>query len=60
MRSEYILGKLAVLFSFLLLVTFVPAILLLLLKVAFDGSFLFLKNNALPGAGDHGRQRCSR
>ena len=46
MRSEYILGKLAVLFSFLLLVTFVPAILLLLLKVAFDGSFLFLKNNA--------------
>jgi ABC-2 type transport system permease protein len=45
MRSEYILGKLAVLFSFLVLVTLVPALLLLLLKVMFDGSFLFLKNN---------------
>jgi ABC-2 type transport system permease protein len=45
MRSEYILGKLAVLFSFLALVTLVPALLLLLLKVKFDGSFLFLRNN---------------
>ena len=45
MRSEYILGKLAVLFSFLLLVTLVPALLLLFLKVMFDGSFLFLRNN---------------
>jgi ABC-2 type transport system permease protein len=45
MRSEYILGKLAVLFTFLVLVTLVPALLLLLLKVLFDGSFLFLKNN---------------
>jgi ABC-2 type transport system permease protein len=45
MRSEYILGKLAVLFSFLLLITLVPALLLLLLKVMFDGSFLFLRNN---------------
>jgi ABC-2 type transport system permease protein len=45
MRSEYILGKLAVLFTFLLLVTLVPALLLVMLKVVFDGSFLFLKNN---------------
>jgi ABC-2 type transport system permease protein len=45
MRSEYILGKLAVLFSFLLLVTLVPALLLLLLKVMFDGSFKFLGDN---------------
>ena len=45
MRSEYILGKLAILFVFLTLVTFVPAMLLLWLKVAFDGSFVFLKNN---------------
>jgi ABC-2 type transport system permease protein len=45
MRSEYILGKLAVLFGFLLLVTFVPAMLLLMLKVIFDGNFAFLKNN---------------
>src|SRR3954470_15051930 len=35
MRSEYIAGKLAVLFCFLLLVTFVPEMLLLLLKVIF-------------------------
>ena len=45
MRSEYIVGKLAVLFTFLILVTLVPALLLLFLKVAFDGNFTFLKNN---------------
>ena len=45
MRSEYILGKLAVLFTFLVLVTLVPSLLLLLLKVLFDGSFTFLTNN---------------
>lgn len=45
MRSEYIAGKLAVLFFFLLLVTLVPALVLLLLKVIFDGNFTFLKNN---------------
>ena len=47
MRSEYIVGKLAILFAFLTLVTFVPAILLLFLKVAFDGNFTFLKNNLM-------------
>jgi ABC-2 type transport system permease protein len=45
MRSEYILGKLAVLFTFLALVTFVPAMLLLWLKVMFDGNFVFLRAN---------------
>jgi ABC-type transport system involved in multi-copper enzyme maturation permease subunit len=45
MRSEYIAGKIAVLFGFLLLVTLVPALLLLMLKVIFDGNFTFLKNN---------------
>ena len=45
MRSEYIFGKLAVLVVFLLLVTLVPAMLLLLLKVVFDGSFVFLQKN---------------
>jgi ABC-2 type transport system permease protein len=45
MRSEYIVGKLAVLFGFLLLVTLIPAMLLLMLKVIFDGNFTFLKNN---------------
>jgi ABC-2 type transport system permease protein len=45
MRSEYIAGKAAILFAFLLFVTFVPAMLLLLLQVMFAGSFEFLKKN---------------
>jgi len=45
MRTEYIAGKLAILFTFLCLVTLAPALLLVLLKVAFDGNFLFLENN---------------
>lgn len=45
MRSEYIAGKAAVLFAFLMLVTFVPAMLLLLLQVLFAGSFTFLNAN---------------
>jgi len=45
MRTEYIAGKLAVLFTFLCLVTLVPALFLVLLKVAFDGNFTFLANN---------------
>ena len=45
MRSEYIFGKAMVLFTFIMLVTFLPGILLLLLQVAFAGSFTFLKAN---------------
>jgi len=45
MRSEYIAGKLAILFAFLVFITLVPAMMLLFLKVAFDGSFSFLKAN---------------
>ena len=45
MRAEYIAGKAAVLFSFLMLVTFVPGILLLFLQVMFKGSFEFLRSN---------------
>jgi hypothetical protein len=45
MRAEYIAGKAAVLFTFVMLVTFVPAILLLFLQVMFKGSFEFVKNN---------------
>jgi ABC-type transport system involved in multi-copper enzyme maturation permease subunit len=45
MRSEYIAGKAAILFSFLMLVTFVPAILLLFIQVMFAGTFTFMKNN---------------
>ena len=45
MRTEYIAGKLAVLFTFLCLVTLVPALLLVLLKVVFDGNFTFVSKN---------------
>jgi ABC-2 type transport system permease protein len=45
LRSEYIAGKAAVLFSFLMFVTFVPAILLLFIQVMFAGTFTFVKNN---------------
>jgi ABC-type transport system involved in multi-copper enzyme maturation permease subunit len=45
MRTEYIAGKLAILFTFLCLITLVPALLLVLLKVVFDGNLAFLKNN---------------
>ena len=45
LRTEYIAGKLAILFAFLCLVTLVPALLLVLLKVVFDGNFTFLRTN---------------
>ncbi len=44
-RLEYVIGKLAILSAFLLMVTWVPAILLLALQVAFSGSFSFLRQN---------------
>ena len=45
MRAEYIAGKAAVLFFFLMLVTWLPAILLLFLQVMFKGSFQFMRDN---------------
>ena len=45
MRTEYIAGKAAILFAFLLFVTLIPALLLLLLQVVFAGNFEFLKKN---------------
>jgi ABC-2 type transport system permease protein len=45
-RAEYILGKMTVLALFLLAVTWLPAVLLLLLQIAFSGSFAFLKANS--------------
>jgi ABC-type transport system involved in multi-copper enzyme maturation permease subunit len=45
LRTEYIAGKAATLFLFLMLVTWVPAILLLFLQVMFKGSFEFLRAN---------------
>src|SRR5215472_1447310 len=44
-RAEYVFGKLAVLMAFLLLVTWVPAILLLFIQIAFAGNFAFVKAN---------------
>ena len=45
MRTEYIAGKAAVLFTFVMLITWVPAILLLFLQVMFMGSFEFMRAN---------------
>jgi ABC-2 type transport system permease protein len=44
-RAEYVFGKLAVLMTFLLFVTWVPAILLLFIQIAFAGNFAFAKAN---------------
>jgi ABC-2 type transport system permease protein len=44
-RAEYVFGKLAILVTFLLFVTWVPAMLLLLVQIAFAGNFTFFKNN---------------
>ncbi|OLC81056.1 MAG: hypothetical protein AUH72_10420 [Acidobacteria bacterium 13_1_40CM_4_65_8] len=44
-RVEYVFGKLAILATFLLLVTWVPAILLLVVQMSFAGNFTFLRNN---------------
>lgn len=41
-RFEYVAGKLAILFLFLLLVTWAPAISLLIVQIAFAGSFAFV------------------
>jgi ABC-2 type transport system permease protein len=45
-RAEYILGKMTVLATFLLAITWLPAILLLIFQIAFSGSFTFVKTNA--------------
>ncbi len=44
-RAEYILGKMTVLATFLLAITWLPAMLLLTLQIAFSGSFSFLRAN---------------
>lgn len=45
-KTEYILGKLAILTAFLLFVTWVPAVLLLVAQVVFSGSLAFVRANA--------------
>jgi ABC-2 type transport system permease protein len=44
-RVEYIFGKFAILLTVLLLVTWVPALLLLVIQVLFSGSLTFLVQN---------------
>jgi ABC-2 type transport system permease protein len=43
--AEYIAGKLAILFLFLVSVTFLPAMMLLVVQAAFAGSLTFISNN---------------
>ena len=61
--AEYIAGKLAILFLFLVSVTFLPAMMLLLTQAMFAGSLTFVRNNlyllpaitlVLAGAGAAG------
>jgi ABC-2 type transport system permease protein len=44
-RAEYVTGKFAILFLFLAGVTWLPAILLLLIQIMFAGSFAFARDN---------------
>ena len=44
-RWEYVAGKGAVLFIFLVFVTFMPAVMLLLVQIGFAGSFAFVRQN---------------
>jgi ABC-2 type transport system permease protein len=44
-RTEYIAGKLSILMVFLIFVTWLPAILLLLVQVLFAGNLVFLRAN---------------
>jgi ABC-type transport system involved in multi-copper enzyme maturation permease subunit len=44
-RWEYVFGKMTVLFTLLVAVTFVPAVSLLLVQIGFAGSFAFLRAN---------------
>ncbi len=44
-RAEYVAGKLAILFLFLVSVTWLPAMLLLLIQVLFAGSLTFVREN---------------
>src|SRR5437763_224627 len=44
-RAEYVFGKLAILMTFLLLVTWLPAVVLLIVQIAFAGNFQFFTSN---------------
>src|SRR3977135_4141607 len=44
-RAEYIFGKLAILMTFLAMVAWLPAIVLLIVQMSFAGNFAFFRNN---------------
>jgi ABC-2 type transport system permease protein len=44
-RAEYVVGKLTILMTFLLFITWVPAIALLIVQIAFAGNFTFFTSN---------------
>jgi ABC-type transport system involved in multi-copper enzyme maturation permease subunit len=44
-RVEYVLGKLAIVVIFILMVTWLPAVVLLLIQIAFAGNFTFFRAN---------------
>jgi len=44
-RAEYVFGKLAILMTFLFLVTWLPAIVLLIVQISFAGNFTFFRAN---------------
>jgi ABC-2 type transport system permease protein len=44
-RAEYVLGKFTILATLILAVTWVPAIVLLIVQIAFAGSFTFFRSN---------------
>jgi len=44
-RTEYIFGKLSILMVFLALVTWLPAIVLLIVQISFAGNFSFFRSN---------------
>ena len=44
-RAEYVFGKLIILMTFLTLVTWLPAIVLLIVQISFAGNFTFFRNN---------------
>jgi ABC-2 type transport system permease protein len=46
-RAEYVAGKFGILATFLLFVTWLPAILLLIVQMLFSGSFTFITSNLI-------------
>src|SRR5438876_6453621 len=44
-RGEYVFGKLAILMTFILMITWLPAMVLLMVQIAFAGNFSFVLKN---------------